>query len=208
EQARDLPAERPLRRPDRPGPGRGPGAGARHRDALEELALVLHVALHRADQVRDQVVPPLELDVDLGPGGRDLVAEPHEPVVERAGAEGEARGDGEEHERHRAGRRPTGSGSPPPAPVWCSTRWPSWPPATIAASAACWILPLEVFGIVWARTSSTRAGRTPLRRRTARVIARAMPARSSAVGASPRTSATTCIRCVPVRSSSIPTAAE
>ena len=39
--------------------------------------------------------------------------------------------------------------------------------ATMAASAARWILPLEVLGIVWGCTRRTRAGRSPLRWRTA-----------------------------------------
>ena len=39
----------------------------RRDDRLERGALEVHRALHRVDQVRDQVVPPLELHVDLFP---------------------------------------------------------------------------------------------------------------------------------------------
>jgi hypothetical protein len=39
------------------------------------------VALHRLDQVRDEVVPPLELHVDAAPGLVDLVARLDERVV-------------------------------------------------------------------------------------------------------------------------------
>ena len=43
--------------------------------------LVRGVALHRLDQVRDEVVPALELHVDLRPRGVDPVPEPDEAVV-------------------------------------------------------------------------------------------------------------------------------
>ena len=49
---------------------------------LEGLLLVRGVALDRLHQVRDQVVAPLELDVDLRPGVLHLVAQADEPVVD------------------------------------------------------------------------------------------------------------------------------
>jgi len=39
------------------------------------------VALDGLHEVGDEVVPPLELHVDLRPGGVDLVTEPDQPVV-------------------------------------------------------------------------------------------------------------------------------
>ena len=53
--------------------------GLRH--LLEGLALVRGVALHRLDQVRDEVVPPPELDVDVRPARLGLVPQPDEAVV-------------------------------------------------------------------------------------------------------------------------------
>jgi hypothetical protein len=41
----------------------------------------LHVALDRVDEIRNQVVAPLELNVDLPPGIIHLVAHSHERVV-------------------------------------------------------------------------------------------------------------------------------
>src|SRR5258706_6065463 len=55
----------------------GPGVG----DRLEGAALVAHVALHRVDQVGDQVVAALELDVDLRPGFLRPVAGADQAVV-------------------------------------------------------------------------------------------------------------------------------
>ena len=58
--------------------GHGGRAGVGH--LRQGVLLELHVALDRLDQVGDQVVPPLELHVDLAPGVVDLVAPPHESV--------------------------------------------------------------------------------------------------------------------------------
>ena len=46
----------------------GDGRGAGVRDVGQDLLLELHVALDRVHEVRDQVVAPLELDLDLGEG--------------------------------------------------------------------------------------------------------------------------------------------
>jgi hypothetical protein len=54
---------------------------ARRDHRLERLTLELHGALHRVHQVRDQVVAPLELDIDLLPGVGDLVLEVDQAVV-------------------------------------------------------------------------------------------------------------------------------
>jgi len=54
-----------------------PGVG----DCFEGAALVPHVALDRLDEVRDEVVAPLELDVDLRPGLLRPVPERDQPVV-------------------------------------------------------------------------------------------------------------------------------
>src|SRR6476659_1515851 len=56
--------------------------GARLGDRLERAALVRRVALDGLDEVRDQVVPTLELDLDLGPRVLDPVPQPDESVVE------------------------------------------------------------------------------------------------------------------------------
>ena len=61
---------------------RAHGVGARLRDGLEDLALVRRIALDGLDQVRDQVVPALELDVDPAPGLVDAVAPPDHAVVD------------------------------------------------------------------------------------------------------------------------------
>src|SRR5690606_2788625 len=54
-------------------------AGPDHR--LERLAFVLHVALDRLDQPRDQVVAPFQLHVDLGERVGVGVAQAHEAIV-------------------------------------------------------------------------------------------------------------------------------
>ena len=50
-------------------------------DGLEGLPLVGGVALHRLDQVGDEVVAALELHVDLGPGVLDPVPQLDQAVV-------------------------------------------------------------------------------------------------------------------------------
>src|SRR5207248_4015224 len=54
---------------------------ARDDDRLQRLALVLEVALGRLDQVGDQVVPPLELHIDLRESVLVAVAQLDQPVV-------------------------------------------------------------------------------------------------------------------------------
>ena len=79
-------------------------AGARVGHRLEGAALVSHVALHRVDQVRDQVVAPLQLDVDLRPGFLGPVPGRDQPVV----GEDEPKDD-EDDDRERRSRCPSGS---------------------------------------------------------------------------------------------------
>src|SRR5262249_9710764 len=67
------------------GLGRSGGAldgRPRLRDLVEQPALVGCVALDRLDEVRDQVVSPLQLDVDVRPARLGLVPQPYQ-VVER-----------------------------------------------------------------------------------------------------------------------------
>jgi len=78
-------AELALGLPGLGGARRRHGPGARLAHPLEDLALVLHVALDGAHQVGDQVVAPLELHVDLRPRVPDLVPQPHQAVVEPGG---------------------------------------------------------------------------------------------------------------------------
>jgi hypothetical protein len=68
-------------------------------DVLERLALVRRVALDRLDEVRDQVPPALQLDLDLRPRVVDAVPQPDEPVVEGDENDGRQRQHGEDHER-------------------------------------------------------------------------------------------------------------
>src|SRR5690606_24644278 len=58
------------------------GLAARSDDRFEGLALVLHVALRRLHEVRDEVVATLELHVDLRERVLVAVPEPHEGVVQ------------------------------------------------------------------------------------------------------------------------------
>jgi len=57
------------------------GLLARLRDVLEDFPLVLQIPLRRVDEVGDQVVPTLELNVDLGPGVLHAVLQADEAVV-------------------------------------------------------------------------------------------------------------------------------
>ena len=54
-------------------------SGRDHR--FERLALVLDIALGHFDQVRNQVVPPLQLHVDLREGILEAVPQGDQPVV-------------------------------------------------------------------------------------------------------------------------------
>jgi len=58
------------------------GGGARLGDLGQRLLLVGHVVLDGLDEVGDEVVPALELHVDLAPGVVDLVAPAHQAVVD------------------------------------------------------------------------------------------------------------------------------
>ena len=64
-------------------------------------AFVRGVALHRLDQVRNQVVALLELHVDVGKGLADALAERDQPVV---GRKCEKHEDDEDAENDPAGR--------------------------------------------------------------------------------------------------------
>ena len=83
EQAAERLAQHPLRRSGRRRALRRHRRGARLGDRVERPALVGRVPLHRLDEVRDQVVPPLQLHVDLRPGVVDPVALADEPVEEQ-----------------------------------------------------------------------------------------------------------------------------
>ena len=56
-------------------------AGARRDHHLQRLALVPGVALHGLHEIGDEVVPPLELDVDAGPALLHELREAGEAVV-------------------------------------------------------------------------------------------------------------------------------
>src|SRR5450756_1069437 len=58
------------------------GGGSRLGDLGQRLLLVGHVVLDGLDEVGDEVVPTLELHVDLAPGVVDLVAPAHQAVVD------------------------------------------------------------------------------------------------------------------------------
>ena len=73
------------------GDGRRPGTG----DLVEHAALVGRVALDRLDQVRDEVVPAVQLDVDLPPGLLHQVPQPDEAVVR---ADDPDEGDHDDHD--------------------------------------------------------------------------------------------------------------
>ena len=63
-------------------PARALGVRARLGDGLERAALVLGVAAHGLDEVRDQIPPPLQLHLDLRPRVVDAVPQLDEAVVE------------------------------------------------------------------------------------------------------------------------------
>ena len=60
---------------------------------------MLHVALDGLDQVGDQVVPPLQLHVDLGEGVLVPVPGDDQPVVDAHDPERERHPDAQEHEQ-------------------------------------------------------------------------------------------------------------
>src|SRR2546423_15579031 len=63
--------------------------GARFGALLEDRGFMCRVALDRFDEVRDEVMSPLELDVDVRPGLLHTLAERDEPVVGRDEEEGD-----------------------------------------------------------------------------------------------------------------------
>jgi hypothetical protein len=56
--------------------------GSCARDLVEDGSLVCRIALDRLNEIRNQVVAPLQLDVDVRPARVDLVAQPDEAVEE------------------------------------------------------------------------------------------------------------------------------
>src|SRR5213082_2476692 len=79
-------------------------ASARAHDRVERAALVGGVALHRLDQVRDQVRAALELHVDVRPRLLGSLAEPDELVVPRDGGDDQPRDDEEKNPAAGANR--------------------------------------------------------------------------------------------------------
>jgi len=61
---------------------RGDGGGSGIRDVGQDLLFEAHVALDGVDEIRDQVVPPLQLDLDLGEGLVDPEALLDQAVVD------------------------------------------------------------------------------------------------------------------------------
>ncbi len=100
EEAAERRAEDPFRGRGLGGPLRPLGVRARLGHGLERAALVLRVAAHRLDEVRDQVPAPLELHLDLRPRVVDAVPQPDEPVVEHDQPEDEQRDDHEDDDPH------------------------------------------------------------------------------------------------------------
>jgi hypothetical protein len=67
-------------------------------DLLERLTLVGRIALDGLDEIGDEVVPTLELDVDLGPRRVDPVAEPDEAVVDGDEKDDQQKDDDQQHD--------------------------------------------------------------------------------------------------------------
>ena len=72
-------------------------------DCVEGFLLVLHVALDRLDQVGDEVVPALQLDLDLGEGVLEAVLEGNETVVYPDHEKEEDESDPAEHAKYDDG---------------------------------------------------------------------------------------------------------
>ena len=70
-------------------------------DGLQRAALVAHIAFDRLDQVGNEIMPALELHVDLGPGVVHLVAQVNETVVDRHEPEGQKNQNPEENKQWR-----------------------------------------------------------------------------------------------------------
>ena len=86
-------------------------ARARCRDLLEGPALVRRVALDRLDEVRDEIPPALELDLDLRPRVVDAVPVADEPVVERDREDDQEQDDHDQDDQPDHGRDSTKPGS-------------------------------------------------------------------------------------------------
>jgi hypothetical protein len=71
-------------------------------DRLERAALMGRVALHGLDEVRDEVVPLLQLHVDVGEGLRDPLPERDEPVIGHDAVEDDRNDDREKDPFHAA----------------------------------------------------------------------------------------------------------
>src|SRR5439155_19032111 len=65
------------------------GGGARFGHLLKDRRLVRRISLDGLDEVRDEVVTPLELDVDVSPGLLHALTQRDEAVVGRDEEEGE-----------------------------------------------------------------------------------------------------------------------
>src|SRR5688572_6908363 len=55
---------------------------ARGDDGLERIALELHRPFDGVDEIRDEIMTPLQLDVDLLPAVHDLIPEAYQAVVD------------------------------------------------------------------------------------------------------------------------------
>ena len=78
--------------------GRSDGGVAGLDDGVEGGLLVLGVTLDGLDQVGDQIVPALELHVDLRPGVLDLVAPADQAVVRRDQVDDHQQDDDDDHD--------------------------------------------------------------------------------------------------------------
>jgi len=83
--------------------GGGARLVARLDDRLQRLAFELHVPLDALDEVGDQVVTPLELDVDLREGVLEPVAQPDQAVVDPRDPGGEQDQDGDGDDQGHGG---------------------------------------------------------------------------------------------------------
>ena len=114
--------------------------GARLRDRLEGAALVGRVALDRLDEVRDQVVAPLELHLDLRPRVVDPVALLDEAVVQRDHVDHEQHDDDENADQHPGhGRHSIRSAAPwrePRTICWHRVGRSSYRPARLSRAGA------------------------------------------------------------------------
>ncbi|OPZ80939.1 MAG: hypothetical protein BWY76_03194 [bacterium ADurb.Bin429] len=91
----------------------GDGGGARLRHRFQRPALVLHIAFYRLHQVRDQVMPPFELHVNLTPGVAYLLAQRDQPIVGGNPPQGDDHQQHDQHEENDAGYGSEHGESPP-----------------------------------------------------------------------------------------------